>query len=144
MLPITADIDAHQTLYSNFVSNFPSIQYATSGGNILYAINNFVECTQIKVLFIHFQLGFNLSERFYGILIKKFDRSGHDDIRFDDFIQCCVVLQVSKTYIIASLTKKLRVCGYHPCGRFAMCEAIEEDLIYGKLYIILNAMYSTS
>ncbi len=40
------------------------------------------------------QLGFNLTERFYGILIMKFDRSGSGDIRFDDFIQCCVVLQV--------------------------------------------------
>ena len=37
--------------------------------------------------------GFNLSEKFYDILIKKFDRSGGNDIRFDDFIQCCVVLQ---------------------------------------------------
>ncbi|XP_028392361.1 programmed cell death protein 6-like isoform X2 [Dendronephthya gigantea] len=32
-------------------------------------------------------------ERFYGILIRKFDRSGSGDIRFDDFIQCCVVLK---------------------------------------------------
>ena len=37
--------------------------------------------------------GFNLSERFYGILIIKFDRSARGHIRFDDFIQCCVVLQ---------------------------------------------------
>ncbi|XP_046843194.1 programmed cell death protein 6-like [Xenia sp. Carnegie-2017] len=37
--------------------------------------------------------GYNLSERFYGILIRKFDRTGSGDIRFDDFIQCCVVLQ---------------------------------------------------
>lgn len=37
--------------------------------------------------------GFNLSERFYYILIRKFDRSGKGDIRFDDFIQSCVVLQ---------------------------------------------------
>ena len=51
-----------------------------------------------KFLFIHLQLGFNLSERFYGILITKFDRSGRGDIRFDDFIQCCVVLQVILYY----------------------------------------------
>ena len=46
----------------------------------------------LQLLF--FYLGFNLSERFYGILITKFDRTGRGDIRFDDFIQCCVVLQV--------------------------------------------------
>ncbi|EDV21814.1 uncharacterized protein TRIADDRAFT_30001 [Trichoplax adhaerens] len=37
--------------------------------------------------------GYRLSDPFYNILIKKFDRSGHGQIRFDDFIQCCVVIQ---------------------------------------------------
>ena len=35
-----------------------------------------------------------MSERFYDILVKKFDRSGHGVVNFDDFIQCCVVIQV--------------------------------------------------
>ena len=39
--------------------------------------------------------GYRLSERFYGILIRKFDRSGRGVVNFDDFIQCCVVIQVS-------------------------------------------------
>ncbi|XP_020625427.1 programmed cell death protein 6-like [Orbicella faveolata] len=41
--------------------------------------------------------GYRLSDRFYEILIKKFDRSGRGVVNFDDFIQCCVVIQVSFT-----------------------------------------------
>ncbi|KAL9975664.1 hypothetical protein ACROYT_G012848 [Oculina patagonica] len=38
--------------------------------------------------------GYRLSERFYDILIRKFDRSGRGVVSFDDFIQCCVVIQM--------------------------------------------------
>ena len=38
--------------------------------------------------------GYRLSDRFYDILIRKFDRSGRGTVAFDDFIQCCVVIQV--------------------------------------------------
>ncbi|EDO46008.1 predicted protein [Nematostella vectensis] len=38
--------------------------------------------------------GFRLSDRIYSMLITKFDRTGNGAIRFDDFIQCCVVLQI--------------------------------------------------
>ena len=37
--------------------------------------------------------GYRLSEQFYYVLIKKFDRSGRGVITFDDFIQCCVMVQ---------------------------------------------------
>ncbi|XP_057291355.1 programmed cell death protein 6-like isoform X1 [Hydractinia symbiolongicarpus] len=37
--------------------------------------------------------GYRLSEKFYDILIRKFDRTNRGVITFDDFIQCCVVLQ---------------------------------------------------
>ena len=37
--------------------------------------------------------GYRLSERFYGVLLRKFDRSGQGVVKFDDFIQCCVVIQ---------------------------------------------------
>lgn len=37
--------------------------------------------------------GYRLSDRFYEMLIRKFDRSATGAIRFDDFIQCCVVIQ---------------------------------------------------
>ncbi|OWF34748.1 Programmed cell death protein 6 [Mizuhopecten yessoensis] len=37
--------------------------------------------------------GYRLSDRFYDILVRKFDRQGRGTVAFDDFIQCCVVLQ---------------------------------------------------
>jgi Ca2+-binding EF-hand superfamily protein len=37
--------------------------------------------------------GYRLSDRFYDILIKKFDRHGKGTVAFDDFVQCAVVLQ---------------------------------------------------
>ncbi|XP_066917168.1 programmed cell death protein 6-like isoform X1 [Clytia hemisphaerica] len=37
--------------------------------------------------------GYRLSDKFYDILVKKFDRSNRGSITFDDFIQCCVALQ---------------------------------------------------
>jgi len=47
--------------------------------------------TSLQVTFIP---GYRLSDRFYDILIKKFDRQGRGTVAFDDFIQCCVVIQV--------------------------------------------------
>ena len=41
--------------------------------------------------------GYRLSDQFYDLLIRKFDRSGRGVIAFDDFIQCCVVIQVRLT-----------------------------------------------
>uniref|UniRef100_A0A8C3M2Q8 Programmed cell death 6 n=1 Tax=Geospiza parvula TaxID=87175 RepID=A0A8C3M2Q8_GEOPR len=37
--------------------------------------------------------GYRLSDQFYDVLIRKFDRQGKGQVAFDDFIQCCVVLQ---------------------------------------------------
>ncbi|ELU02035.1 hypothetical protein CAPTEDRAFT_148620 [Capitella teleta] len=37
--------------------------------------------------------GYRLSDSFYSLLVRKFDRQGRGVIVFDDFIQCCVVLQ---------------------------------------------------
>ncbi|KAI9298979.1 EF-hand [Neoconidiobolus thromboides FSU 785] len=38
--------------------------------------------------------GYNLSERFVGLLIKKFDRKSKGDITFDNFIQVCVTIKM--------------------------------------------------
>ena len=38
--------------------------------------------------------GYRLSDAFYNLLVRKFDRQGRQTVAFDDFIQCCVVLQV--------------------------------------------------
>uniref|UniRef100_A0A3B5L8U8 Programmed cell death 6 n=1 Tax=Xiphophorus couchianus TaxID=32473 RepID=A0A3B5L8U8_9TELE len=37
--------------------------------------------------------GYRLSDQFYGTLIEKFDRQRKGQVAFDDFIQCCIVLQ---------------------------------------------------
>ena len=39
--------------------------------------------------------GYNLSETFIQILIQRFDRMGKQEILFDDFIRCCLILHVS-------------------------------------------------
>ncbi|XP_042861315.1 programmed cell death protein 6-like [Penaeus japonicus] len=36
--------------------------------------------------------GYRFSEKFYDVLMKRFDRSGKGGVYFDDFIQCCIVL----------------------------------------------------
>lgn len=37
--------------------------------------------------------GYRLSNNFYSLIMKKFDRDGKGSINFDDFIQCCINLQ---------------------------------------------------
>lgn len=38
--------------------------------------------------------GYRLSDPFYNILMRKFDRSATGRVNFDDFVQLCIVLQV--------------------------------------------------
>lgn len=52
----------------------------------------------IIVICFVFSIGFRLSDTFYDLLIKKFDRGSTGSITFDDYIQACTMLQVS-TYI---------------------------------------------
>ncbi len=40
-----------------------------------------------------FCLGYRLSDQFYDLLIRKFDRTGRGTVAFDDFIQACVSIQ---------------------------------------------------
>jgi Ca2+-binding EF-hand superfamily protein len=37
--------------------------------------------------------GYGLSPTVYRLLIRKFDRTGRQAVAFDDFIQCCLVMQ---------------------------------------------------
>lgn len=57
------------------------------------------DCFMMWIFGVHFanflSVGYRLSDKFYEILIRKFDRQGRGTVAFDDFIQCCVVLQVS-------------------------------------------------
>ena len=52
--------------------------------------------------------GYRLSDRFYDMLIRKFDRGGQGTVAFDDFIQCCVVIQVSTSIIIHTTSTNLQ------------------------------------
>ena len=40
--------------------------------------------------------GYRLSESLLLVLVRKFDRHGRGTILFDDFIQCCIALYVSR------------------------------------------------
>lgn len=40
--------------------------------------------------------GYRLSDEILNVMVQKFDRLGNGTILFDDFIQCCVTLYVSK------------------------------------------------
>ncbi|KAI7905220.1 apoptosis-linked protein [Cokeromyces recurvatus] len=52
--------------------------------------------------------GFNVSDRFVGILIQIFDKYGHGNITFDNFVQACVIL--------STLTKLFRARDYEGRG----------------------------
>ncbi|XP_031558060.1 programmed cell death protein 6-like, partial [Actinia tenebrosa] len=51
-----------------------------------------IDKDELRVAFTSF--GHNFSEEMLDMFVTKFDRSGQGAIRFDDFIQCCVVLQI--------------------------------------------------
>ncbi|XP_077982459.1 programmed cell death protein 6-like [Glandiceps talaboti] len=53
--------------------------------------SGFIDKQELKTALSQFGYGF--SDYFYDILVRKFDRRGRGDIAFDDFIQCCVVIQ---------------------------------------------------
>lgn len=50
-----------------------------------------IDTQELKLALISF--GYKFSDTFVGLLVRKFDRQGRGTIAFDDFIQCCVVLQ---------------------------------------------------
>ena len=52
-----------------------------------------IDANELKLALQSF--GYRLTDQLYHILLRKFDRSGRGTIYFDDFIQCCVVLNVS-------------------------------------------------
>lgn len=49
-------------------------------------------------VFVLLFAGYRLSDQFYGTLIEKFDRQRKGQVAFDDFIQCCIVLQVTDSH----------------------------------------------
>lgn len=57
-------------------------------------ISGFLVSGQFVTRVAYIVVGYKLSDTFCDLLIRKFDRLGHGSVAFDDFIQCCVVLQV--------------------------------------------------
>ena len=39
--------------------------------------------------------GYNISKKMAELLVKRFDRANKNEILFDDFIRCCLILYVS-------------------------------------------------
>ncbi|XP_059390826.1 programmed cell death protein 6-like [Carassius carassius] len=70
-------------------------KYITDWQNIFrtYDRDNsgFIDKNELKQALTGF--GYRLSDQFYNTLIEKFDRQKRSQVAFDDFIQCCIVLQ---------------------------------------------------
>uniref|UniRef100_A0A8C7KNZ2 Programmed cell death protein 6 n=1 Tax=Oncorhynchus kisutch TaxID=8019 RepID=A0A8C7KNZ2_ONCKI len=70
-------------------------KYITDWQNIFrtYDRDNsgFIDKNELKQALTGF--GYRLSDQFYNTLIEKFDRQRKGQVAFDDFIQCCIVLQ---------------------------------------------------
>uniref|UniRef100_A0A8C2XIN0 Programmed cell death protein 6 n=1 Tax=Cyclopterus lumpus TaxID=8103 RepID=A0A8C2XIN0_CYCLU len=70
-------------------------KYVTDWQNIFrnYDRDNsgFIDKNELKQALTGF--GYRLSDQFYSTLIEKFDRQRKGQVAFDDFIQCCIVLQ---------------------------------------------------
>lgn len=50
-----------------------------------------IDKQELKTALTNF--GYRLSDPFYDLMVRKFDRLGRGVVNFDDFIQCCIVLQ---------------------------------------------------
>lgn len=53
-----------------------------------------IDKEELKTALVSF--GYRISDNLINILVRKFDRHGNGTILFDDFIQCCIALYVSK------------------------------------------------
>ena len=65
-----------------------------SGFNIILMDPTMIVLRNLQLVVRLLPAGYRLSENMYTILMTKFDRSGQGSINFDDFIQCCIILQV--------------------------------------------------
>lgn len=65
----------------------------------------------LSELFHLLLLGYRFSDRFYTTLMCKFDRTGQGCVNFDDFIQCCVNVQVRGVHALLVWSALLEVLG---------------------------------
>uniref|UniRef100_A0A0B7BBH3 EF-hand domain-containing protein n=1 Tax=Arion vulgaris TaxID=1028688 RepID=A0A0B7BBH3_9EUPU len=58
--------------------------------------SGFIDKNELRVALTNF--GYNLSERFYDVLIRKYDRHNKNMIAFDDFVQGAILLQTLTSF----------------------------------------------
>ncbi|KFD45911.1 hypothetical protein M513_13196 [Trichuris suis] len=81
--------------------NFLLFQVTGPDGTIKVYIlqESFADCvaltTELLVKVHYSSLRYRFSPHFYEVLLRKFDRSATGNVKFDDFIQLCIVLQVN-------------------------------------------------
>lgn len=52
--------------------------------------------------------GYNLNDVTITTMVQKFDRLGRGTVLFDDFIQCCIMLNVSRIVFNVTISNFLR------------------------------------
>ncbi|KAM7370062.1 hypothetical protein PAMP_011347 [Pampus punctatissimus] len=112
-------------------------KYITDWQNIFrtYDRDNsgFIDKNELKQALTGF--GYRLSDQFYCTLIEKFDRQRKGQVAFDDFIQCCIVLQgpsrleLSKPLIAA--VSGFAVAGGLELTLLADLRVVEESAVMG-------------
>ncbi|KAK3745058.1 hypothetical protein QZH41_014553, partial [Actinostola sp. cb2023] len=85
------------------------------------------------------KIGYRLSDRFYDILVKKFDRSGRGVINFDDFIQCCVVIQANVDKSISRLRHQPQWLDHDWIRTVSFLSVQHQNLIR---YYYVNVLYT--
>uniref|UniRef100_A0A8C6NLD5 Programmed cell death protein 6 n=1 Tax=Nothobranchius furzeri TaxID=105023 RepID=A0A8C6NLD5_NOTFU len=95
LFPLPAMFDKENKGGVNF-NEFAGVwKYITDWQNIFRNFDRdnsgFIDRNELKQAMTGF--GYRLSDQFYGTLIEKFDRQRKGQVAFDDFIQCCIVLQ---------------------------------------------------
>lgn len=92
--------------------------------------------------------GYRLSDQLITVLMRKFDRCGKGVIYFDDFIQCCVTLHVSRNtfqLVVTFLFYDGRnwIFKYF-CRERDACEAARVSDTHKLTSILVNTVINTS
>lgn len=115
----------NKTFHFVFIENLSTIvfrRYDLDGSGTIdkyelkTALSSFGEFLKFFFLFLFFFLsfssGYRLSDQFYDLLIRKFDRTGRGTVAFDDFIQACVSIE--------TLTNAFRVRDHRRIGQITI------------------------
>eukprot|EP00794_Sanderia_malayensis_P019019 gene19019-20931_t len=88
------DVDRNGTI--DFNEFYALWQYVTdwSGTFRNYDLDNSGAIDRRELMIALNSFGYNISDKIVDILIRRFDRTGTGEIRFDDFIQLCSILRM--------------------------------------------------